>query len=153
MELNVTSSAFNHEDMIPAKYTDDGQDISPQIAWTGAPDETKSFALIADDPDAPGKTWVHWVVWNIPAEVTSLDEDVPADQELPNGAQQGKTDFGRIGYGGPAPPSGTHRYYFKVYALDTTLDLPAGATKPDLEKAMDGHILAQGELMGKYRRQ
>lgn len=152
MELKVTSSAFQEGQMIPAKYTADGEDISPPIAWTGVPEGTRSIALINDDPDAPMGTWVHWVVWNIPPEMTSLDEGVPDDAALTNGTRQGKTDFGSIGYGGPAPPSGVHRYFFKVYALDTMLDLSAGATKADLEKAMKGHILAQGQLMGKYTR-
>ena len=139
--------------MIPAKYTADGQDISPPLTWTKVPEAAKSIALVVDDPDAPGKIWVHWVMWNIPPEVTSLEEGVPADKELPNGARQGKTDFGSIGYGGPAPPSGVHRYFFKVYALDTMLDLPAGATKLELERAMEGHILSRRELLGKYTRQ
>lgn len=152
MELKVTSSAFEEGGMIPAKYTADGLDISPPIAWTGVPDGAKSIAFISDDPDAPMGTWVHWLVWNIPPEVTSLDENVPVDKELPNGARQGTTDFRRTGYGGPAPPSGVHRYFFKIYALDIMLDLPAGATKPQLEKAMQGHILSQGQLMGKYTR-
>lgn len=152
MELKVTSSAFQEGQMIPPKYTADGEDISPQIAWSNVPEGTKSIALINDDPDAPMGTWVHWVLWNIPPEVTALDEDIPAVKELADGTQQGKTDFGSIGYGGPAPPSGVHRYFFKVYALDTMLDLAAGATKADLEKAMKGHILAQGQLMGKYTR-
>ncbi|MHC5157988.1 MAG: YbhB/YbcL family Raf kinase inhibitor-like protein [Planctomycetota bacterium] len=152
MTLNVTSTAFEDGDMIPAKYTADGQDISPPLAWEGVPGGTKSIALINDDPDAPMGTWVHWLLWNLPPEVTSLDEAVPADATLPNGAQQGKTDFGSTGYGGPAPPSGVHRYFFKVYALDAMLDLPAGATKPQLEKAVEGHILAQGQLMGRYTR-
>jgi hypothetical protein len=139
--------------MIPSKYTADGQDISPPLTLTRVPDGAKSIALIVDDPDAPGKTWVHWVMWNIPPEETSLEEGVPAEKELPNGARQGKTDFGSIGYGGPAPPSGVHRYFFKVYALDAMLDLPAGATKLELEKAMEGHILSGRELMGRYTRE
>ena len=153
MTLTVTSSAFEDGGMIPPKYTADGQDISPPIAWDGLPEGTKSIALINDDPDAPMGTWVHWLIWNIPPEVTSLEEEMPAVSKLADGTQQGITDFGRIGYGGPAPPSGVHRYFFKVYALDTMLDLPAGATKPDLEKAIEGHILAQGQLVGKYTRQ
>lgn len=138
--------------MIPAKYTADGEDISPPLSWEGLPGETKSVAIIADDPDAPRGTWVHWLVWNLPPDVTHLDEGVPADEELPRGGVQGTTDFGTVGYGGPAPPGGTHRYFFRVYALDTVLALPASATRPELEQAMEGHILAQGQLMGTYSR-
>lgn len=152
MTLKVTSTAFDEGGMIPSRYTADGDDISPPLQWEGLPEGTKSVAIINDDPDAPMGTWVHWLVWNIPPTVSSLAEDRPADEQWPDGTRQGTTDFGRIGYGGPAPPSGTHRYFFKVYALDTMLDLPAGATKPQLEKAMEGHILAQGQLVGKYSR-
>jgi len=152
MEIEVTSPAFGEGEMIPAEYTADGRNISPPIEWTAGPEGTKSFALINDDPDAPMGTWVHWVVYNIPADVTSLEENVLPEETLANGAMQGTTDFGRIGYGGPAPPSGTHRYFFKVYALDTMLDLPTGATKSQVESAMDGHILAEGQLVGKYSR-
>lgn len=152
MDIKVTSPAFGEGEMIPAEFTADGRDISPPLAWTGVPEGTKSIALINDDPDAPVGTWVHWVVYNLPAEATSLEENMPPDKTLANGTQQGTTDFGRIGYGGPAPPSGTHRYFFKVYALDTMLDLPTGATKGQVEKAMDGHVLGEGQLMGKYKR-
>jgi hypothetical protein len=138
--------------MIPAKHTCDGPDVSPSLTWSDPPAGTKSLALISDDPDAPVGTWVHWVMWNIPADTRALEESVPKKESLPNGTKQGTTDFRRIGYGGPCPPSGTHRYFFKLYALDTTLNLPASTTKKDLEKAMQGHILAQAELMGKYRR-
>ncbi|MGB9619287.1 MAG: YbhB/YbcL family Raf kinase inhibitor-like protein, partial [Armatimonadota bacterium] len=113
---------------------------------------TKTLALICDDPDAPHRTWVHWVLFNLPARVTRLPENVPPLPKLPSGALQGRNDFGKIGYGGPAPPSGTHRYFFKVYAVDTVLSLEPGATKDRLLKAMDGHILAQGELVGRYSR-
>jgi len=151
--IEVTSPAFDEGAMIPAEYTADGRDVSPPIVWSPGPEGTKSYVLISDDPDAPMGTWVHWVVYNIPPDVTSLDENVPADKTLPSGAQQGSTDFGRIGYGGPAPPGGTHRYFFKVYALDTVLDdLPTGATKGQVEAAMNGHVLAEGQLMGKYSR-
>ncbi|HIJ72051.1 MAG TPA: YbhB/YbcL family Raf kinase inhibitor-like protein [Planctomycetes bacterium] len=152
-QIEVTSPAFEEGAMIPAEYTADGRDVSPPIVWSSGPEGTKSYVLINDDPDAPMGTWVHWVVYNIPADVTSLDENVPSDKTLPSGAQQGSTDFGRIGYGGPAPPGGTHRYFFKVYALDTVLDdLPTGATKGQVEAAMNGHVLAEGQLMGKYSR-
>lgn len=152
VEIKVTSSAFQNDGMIPAKYTCDGPDVSPPIAWNGVPEGTKSIALICDDPDAPGGTWVHWVLYSLPASTKSLSEHVPPDKVLPNGAKQGTTDFGKIGYGGPCPPSGTHRYFFKVFALDTMLSLNSGATKAQLVKAMEGHILAQGQLIGKYSR-
>ena len=151
-KIKVTSSAFGEGQMIPAEYTADGRNISPPLEWSPAPVGTKSIALINDDPDAPMGTWVHWVVYNIPADATSLEENVPPDETLANGAQQGTTDFGRIGYGGPAPPSGTHRYYFKVYALDMKLDLPARASKGQVESVMAGHILAHGQLLGMYAR-
>ncbi len=153
MEIKITSSAFAEGGMIPPKYTCDGKNISPPLEWGAVPDGTKSIALISDDPDAPMGTWVHWVLFNLPAETRKLEENIPSDKTLPNGARQGTTDFKRIGYGGPCPPSGTHRYFFKIYALDTKLDLAAGATKNDLLKAMEGHIIGQGQLMGKYKRQ
>lgn len=152
MALTITSSAFKQEGMIPSQYTCDGKDISPPLQWSGVPEEAKSLALIVDDPDAPGKTWVHWVVFNLPPDVHSLPEHMPTDAKLRNGAMQGITNFGRSGYGGPCPPGGTHRYYFKLYALDTMLDLKPKAKKPDVEKAMKGHILAEGQLMAKYSR-
>ena len=139
--------------MIPAKYTCDGADISPPLQWNAAHEGTESIALISDDPDAPVGTWVHWVLFNLTADTTELAENIPPDKTLANGARQGVSDFGRIGYGGPCPPSGTHRYFFKIYALDTKIDLPAGANKRDLLKAMEGHILSQGQLIGKYKRQ
>jgi hypothetical protein len=150
--MELTSAAFKPGELIPTKYTCDGPDVSPPLSWSDPPAGTKSFALISDDPDAPVGTWVHWVLWNVPAVARSLEENLPKKESLPSGAKQGTTDFRRIGYGGPCPPSGTHRYFFKLYALDTTLNLPASTTKKDLEKAMQGHILAQAELMGKYRR-
>ena len=152
MTISVSSPAFQEGGMIPSKYTCDGQDISPPLKWAGVPEGAKSIALISDDPDAPMGTWVHWVMWNIPPSVHELAENVPPDPDLPDGSRQGITDFRRPGYGGPCPPSGVHRYYFKVYALDTMLDLPSSARKADLLKAMKGHILAEGQLMGKYKR-
>jgi Raf kinase inhibitor-like YbhB/YbcL family protein len=152
MAISISSSAFPEGGMIPAKYTCDGSDISPPLAWTGMPERTKSFALICDDPDAPMGTWVHWVAWNIPPGARELAEGLPPKPELPDGSRQGLSDFHRPGYGGPCPPSGTHRYYFRLYALDTILDLPGSARKADLLKAMKGHIRAEGQLMGKYRR-
>jgi len=153
MKIEVSSTAFKEGATIPKQYTGDGKDVSPPLRWSEPPQGTKSFALICDDPDAPRKTWVHWVLFNIPAQQRELKEAVPAQQELPNGAKQGKNDFGKIGYGGPAPPPGKpHRYFFKLYALDTQLDLPAGATKDQLVAAMKDHILAEGQLMGLYSR-
>ncbi len=150
--MDLKSSAFEQSAMIPPKHTCDGQDVSPPLAWSDVPANTQSLALISDDPDAPRGTWVHWVAWNIPATARSLDENLPKRDSLPNGIKQGTTDFRRIGYWGPCPPSGTHRYFFKLYALDTTLNLPSSTTKRELEKALQGHILGQAELMGKYRR-
>ncbi|TFG88178.1 MAG: YbhB/YbcL family Raf kinase inhibitor-like protein [Gemmatimonadales bacterium] len=152
MAMVITSPSFEPGELIPSVYTCDGKDLSPPLQWADAPPETKSFALFSDDPDAPVGTWVHWVVWNIPASVNSLEEDRPKKESLPGGIRQGTTDFRRIGYGGPCPPSGTHRYYFRLYALDILLDLPATTTKARLEEAMKGHVLAKAELMGKYRR-
>ena len=150
--MELKSQAFAAGEMIPAQYTCDGQDISPPLSWSDPPTGTIDFALISDDPDAPVGTWVHWVMWNIPVSASALDENLPKTASLPNGTKQGTTDFQRIGYGGPCPPSGTHRYFFKLYALDTALNLPASTTKKDLEKAMQGHILGQAELIGTYRR-
>ena len=152
MEIKITSSAFEDGGLIPSQYTCDGADISPPLQWDAVPEGTKSVALICDDPDAPIGTFVHWVLFNLPADTKELAEGIPKGTTLPNGAQQGTSDFGRIGYGGPCPPSGTHRYFFRIYALDTQLDLAPGARKPDLLNAMQGHILAQGQLMGKYKR-
>jgi Raf kinase inhibitor-like YbhB/YbcL family protein len=149
VKLEVTSAAFAHEGDIPAKHTCDGDDVSPPLAWTPGPAGTLSYALVMDDPDAPGGTWVHWVVWNIAAP--SLPEALGRDVMAP---AQGTTSWRRVGYGGPCPPppTGTHRYYFKVYALDTILDLSAVTSKDGLLEAMAGHVLGQGELMGRYRR-
>ncbi len=150
--FTITSTAFKHEGMIPSQYTCDGANISPQLAWTNPPDSTKSFALICDDPDAPVGDWVHWVMFNIPPETRELKEKISDDAVLPNGARHGITDFRGYGYGGPCPPSGTHRYFFKLYALDTMLPAKEQVTKKDLLEAMKGHILEKTELMGKYAR-
>jgi Raf kinase inhibitor-like YbhB/YbcL family protein len=152
MEIQITSTAYDDGGLIPAKHTCDGEDVSVPLQWTGVPQAAKSIALISDDPDAPVGTWVHWVLFNLPVETVELAGAIPADQILPSGARQGTNDFGSIGYGGPCPPGGTHRYFFKIYALDTMLTLQAGATKQQLLKAMTGHILAQGQLIGKYKR-
>lgn len=151
--MEIKSSVFDEGDMIPKRYTCDDADISPPLSWIGAPEGTKSFALISDDPDAPVGTWVHWVIFNIPANVGELPEMVPPSNTLSDGTKQGTNDFRKIGYGGPCPPGGTHRYYFKLYALDTELSLDAGATKADVTRAMQGHILAECRLMGRYSRQ
>lgn len=150
--MTLTSSAFVHGAMIPKQYTCDGQDVSPPLSWSDPPEKTRSFALIMDDPDAPMGTWVHWVIYNIPATARALPEGVSKDADLPDGSRQGRNSWRRIGYGGPCPPSGTHRYFFKLYALDTVLALASGATKEELLKAMEKHILAQAELMGRYAR-
>jgi Raf kinase inhibitor-like YbhB/YbcL family protein len=150
--MEVRSQTFKPGGMIPAKYTCDGADISPPLTWLDPPTGTKSFALIMDDPDAPVGTWVHWVIWNVPATARGLEENIPKTASLPSGARQGTNDFKRTGYGGPCPPSGTHRYFFKLYALGTTLNLSPETTKSVLEDAMRHHILAQSELIGKYSR-
>ncbi len=150
-KITVSSEAFKEGEAIPLEYTCDGKDVSPPLSWKGVPENAKSLALIMDDPDAPMGTFVHWVLFNIPSDTTTLPKGIPRNQTLADGSSQGMTDFGRTGYGGPCPPRGTHRYYFKVYALDTMLDLRS-ATKQQLENAMKGHVLAQGELMGRYAR-
>jgi Raf kinase inhibitor-like YbhB/YbcL family protein len=153
MALRVTSAKFDPGGMIPAKYTCDGLDVSPPLAWTeGVPGGTRSFALIVDDPDAPSGTFTHWVLFNLPAQATGLPENVPREPTLSNGARQGTNGFRRIGYGGPCPPSGQHRYFFKLYALYAALDLRDGAAKDELTEAMRGHVLAEAELMGRYAR-
>jgi Raf kinase inhibitor-like YbhB/YbcL family protein len=153
MTMELRSSAFRDGVTIPRPYTGDGKDVSPPLQWGEPPDGTRSFVLLADDPDAPRGIWVHWVLFNLPADLRALAEGVPTQPTLPNGAKQGKNDFGKIGYGGPAPPKGKpHRYFFKLYALDTVLDLPPGATKDQVVKAMTGHILGEGQLMGTFAR-
>lgn len=153
MNMQITSTAFAEGQPIPDKYTCAGEDVSPPLTWSGAPAGAKSFTLITDDPDAPMGTWVHWVIFNLPPTATSLVENTPPSGELPDGSKQGANDFGKIGYGGPCPPPGRpHRYFFKIYALDATLNLKSGATKKELLRAMEGHVLAQGQLMGTYQR-
>lgn len=153
MALVISSSSFAPGGDIPKKHTCDAADVSPQLAWSGAPAGTRSFALIVDDPDAPVGTWVHWVYYDLPGTATGLAENVSKVDEPPTGGRQGRNDFRKVGYGGPCPPPGKpHRYFFKLYALDRTLDLKAGASKKDVEQAMKGHILAQAELVGKYGR-
>jgi len=149
----LSSAAFAPGQPIPTPYTCDGRDLSPPLKWGKVPPETQSLALIADDPDAPRGTWVHWVLYGIPSTVTELPEGVPPDKVVLDGVKQGLNDFQRMDYGGPCPPRGKpHRYFFKLYALDCELDLKPGATKPQLLQTMEGHILAKGELMGRYQR-
>lgn len=143
----LRSPAFEQNGYIPHEYTCDGKDINPPLTIDAIPRSAKSLSLIVDDPDAPGRTWVHWVLWNIDPTTTMIREN-----EVPAGAIQGRNDFKKTNYGGPCPPSGTHRYFFKVYALDIMLSLPSTSTKADLERAMTGHILAEGHLVGVYRR-
>lgn len=150
--LALTSPAFVAGEAIPTTYTCDGEDISPPLQWDAPPAGTQSFVLIMDDPDAPAGTWVHWVLFNIPAEARGLDGGIPSEPALADGARHGNNSWRRPGYGGPCPPSGTHRYYFRLYAVDMSLDLAPGATKADVLAAIEGHILAQGELIGTYSR-
>ena len=154
MALKLMSSSFSPDGRIPEKYTCEGDDISPPLSWSGAPPKTKSFVLIVDDPDAPDPddpkmTWVHWVLYNIPADATALPEGVG---ELPAGTCEGLNDWKRTGYGGPCPPIGRHRYFHKLYALDTVLPDLRRATKAGVEKAMKGHVLAHAELIGTYQK-
>jgi Raf kinase inhibitor-like YbhB/YbcL family protein len=150
--MHLTSSAIPPGKGIPRQYTCDGNDISPPLQWDEPPPGTQSFALIADDPDAPSGTFVHWVLFNLPPQARALPEGIRPEPRLADGARHGKNSWGNKGYGGPCPPGGTHRYFFKLYALDTMLDLPAGASKEQLLRAMQGHILAETELMGQYGR-
>jgi len=145
--VQVTSAAFVQGEPIPVRYTCDGEDLSPPLSWRGVPPGTQSLVLIMDDPDAPVGTWVHWVLYNVPPEVEELPEGVSGI------GVEGMNSWQRTGYGGPCPPAGKpHRYFFKVYALDAPMNLPTGATKAQVERAMQGHLLAQGELMGTYGR-
>ena len=153
MKLHLASTAFADGQPIPRTHAFDDEDRSPALQWSGLPPATKSLALICDDPDAPMGTWVHWVVYDLPPASAGLAEGVPKSPELANGTKQGMNDFKRTGYGGPAPPPGKpHRYFFKLYALDLKPDLKAGLTKKDLLKAIEGHILAEGQLMGTYQK-
>lgn len=152
VSFSVKTAAFSEGAAIPKKYTCDGSDISPALEWSGVPAATKTLALIADDPDAPIGTWTHWIAWNISPD-RSLPEGVQKTETLPDGTWQGKNDFRRIGYGGPCPPAGkAHRYFFKLYALDTKLELKPGASRSELESSMKSHVLAEVQLMGTYGR-
>jgi Raf kinase inhibitor-like YbhB/YbcL family protein len=154
MAFELTSTAFEPGGSIPRRHTCDGEDLSPALAWKEAPAATKSFALVCDDPDAPAGTWVHWVLYGVPATVRALPEGVKPTPALEDGSRQGRNDFRKIGYGGPCPPRGAaHRYFFKLYAVDRSVDLAPGATKAELLKAIDGHTLGQAELIGRYARQ
>jgi Raf kinase inhibitor-like YbhB/YbcL family protein len=150
MTLSLISPRFDNGGDIPARYTCDGDDISPPLSWSGLPPETRSLALIVDDPDARAATWVHWVAYNIPAMVTGLAENA-SGPSMPAGAREGLNDWKAVGYRGPCPPSGSHRYFFKLYALDISLPPEERATKTQIENAMSGHVLARVELMGQYR--
>ena len=153
MAMTITSAAFGEGQRIPKKYTCDGEDVSPPLKWSGAPKGTQSFALICDDPDAPMGTWTHWVVWGIPADVDSLQEDVRSESKLPAGARNGENSWRRLGYGGPCPPPGNpHRYFFKLYALDAPIDPSGTPDKLAIEKAMEGHVLDVAQIMGRYGR-
>ncbi len=152
MTFEMTCSAFQQEERIPVQYTCDGENVSPALTWNSPPVGTASFVLVCDDPDAPAGTWTHWLVYNIPAGSRGLAEAVPKKESLADGTLQGINDFKRTGYGGPCPPGGTHRYYFKLYALDCKLDLPPGAIRKSLLHAMEGHILGKAVLMGRYKR-
>ena len=152
--MTISSPSFADGGEMAKKFTCDGVDVSPQLTWSGAPAATKSFALVVDDPDAPAGTWNHWAIWNIPGRLHGLPEGVAKTSHLPDGSSQGVNDFKRSGYNGPCPPAGKgHRYYFKLFALDENLEVTSqDAGKPELEKAMKGHILAQAEWMGRYKR-
>jgi Raf kinase inhibitor-like YbhB/YbcL family protein len=151
--FQLTSSGFAAGAPIPPRYTCKGEDVSPALEWSGAPQNTAAFAIIMDDPDAPSGTWVHWVIWNLPPSAHSLPQGVGKQEQLDGGGRQGRNSFGKIGYNGPCPPPGqTHRYFFRIYALDQKLDVPAGASRSQLDAAMKAHILAQGEYMGTFHR-
>jgi Raf kinase inhibitor-like YbhB/YbcL family protein len=151
--VKLTSPAFRHGDVIPREHTCDGDDLSPALSWSEVPLERRSLALVCDDPDAPRGTWIHWVLYNLPAESAELSPGIPTIPELPSGARQGRNDSGDIGYGGPCPPPGKpHRYYFRLYALDIMLSLPHGVSRAELDRAMADHILDQATLMGVYQR-
>ena len=152
MKLDIKSTAFGEGNSIPKQYTCDGADISPQLSWSQPPEGTGSMVLICDDPDAPMGTWVHWVLYGLSPDTLEISENIPDDREVLGGAKYGVNDFHKYGYGGPCPPGGTHRYFFKLYAVNTVVDLDPGATKDEVLDAIKGHVLAQGQLMGRYSR-
>jgi Raf kinase inhibitor-like YbhB/YbcL family protein len=151
--MRLTSTAFTAGATIPSSCTCEGENVSPPLAWTGTPAGTRSLALVVDDPDAPRRRWVHWVIWNLPPAMQGLPPGVSNDATLAGGGRQGRNDFGRVGYGGPCPPPGpAHHYVFTLFALDAVLGLAPGATRAELSRAMDGHVLATAELVGTFRR-
>jgi len=145
--MKISSAAFENNSFIPSKYTCEGQEINPPLEFRDVPEDTKSLLLIVDDPDAPMKTWVHWTIWNIDAKTTQVLQN-----SCPKGAVEGITSFGRTGYGGPCPPSGTHRYFFKLFALDKMLDLSPNSYARDIESTIEGHIIRKAELIGLYKK-
>jgi Raf kinase inhibitor-like YbhB/YbcL family protein len=152
MEIKIESRAFKQGELIPSIYSCEGQNISPQLSWKCSVEGVKTFVIIIEDPDAPSGSFTHWVVYNIPAKMNSLMENITPTKNIPDEILMGTNDFGRIGYGGPCPPSGTHRYFFRIYGLDTAVHLDSGATKKEVMIKMQGHIKARGELMGKYKK-
>jgi Raf kinase inhibitor-like YbhB/YbcL family protein len=153
LAFDLNSNAFSRNSDIPRRFTCEGPNVSPALSWGEPPSGTQSFSLIMDDPDAPARTWVHWVLYDLPGSARGLPEGVSKAPELKDGSRQGRNDFGRTGYEGPCPPHGpAHRYSFRLFALNTRLNLKAGATKVEVERAMKGHVLAQAELVGKYKR-
>lgn len=152
MIISLSSTGFGNLESIPAEYTCDGADVSPPLTWSDIPQGAKSVVVICDDPDAPIGNWVHWVCYDIPATSGGLPRSVPKTDMIPSGGKQGLNDFRKIGYGGPCPPSGTHRYFFKVYALDCMLGCSAGKSEQEIKAAMKGHVLGEGQLIGKYSR-
>ena len=152
-KIEISSSAFEEGGTIPRRHTCDGEDVSPPLSWSRPPQGTGSLVIVCDDPDAPAGTWVHWVLYDLSPDVTALPEAVPSDEDGLAGARQGTNDFRRIGYGGPCPPRGsTHRYFFKLYAVDSVSEIPSGARAKDVLKAIEGHVLAEGQLVGRYKR-
>lgn len=152
MAMTLTSSAFGHEGEIPSRYTCDGENLSPPLGFAGVPVGAKSLVLVCDDPDAPGGVWDHWVLYNLSPGTPGLPEGLPNAATYPDGSLAGKNSWGKIGYGGPCPPTGSHRYYFTIFALDVPLTLSSGATKGDVLRAAKGHILASATIMGRYAR-
>ena len=152
MPFSVVSTAFKNGEMIPSRYTGDGKNISPPLKWKGGPDGTKSYVITCEDPDAPGGTWIHWILYNISPDLSCVEERAGNYPDHPAGAIHGRNSWGKVEYGGPFPPSGTHRYFFTVFALDTEIHLPQSPSIDDLHKAMKSHILAEDQVMGKYKR-
>lgn len=152
MAISLSSDVFSDGEAIPSRFTCDGEDVSPPLSWSGAPEQTQSFALSMDDPDAPVGVFTHWVLFNVPASAQGLPEGVPKSERLDTGGVQGRNDFGQTGYGGPCPPGGTHHYRFFLYALDAALDLDPGASKQQVLDVIQGHILGEAQLTGTYAR-